>query len=260
MPSNSAVTVIVFIPGSPVAEEMIGANVTFRCFNQECISGNTFSDGTGAIRLRSFLPEGCSNPTIEVEKDGFLPASMIAREELVELTMTKLQRMNYTVELYPYCEKVDANDPFIVKDCTGFKRRWLDEQVHSTFTKDMHATISVSMRDQTFDQFLTYPVDFEDSFATDEQQEIDFVWGDARYDIDILIMKGNTPIGGYHAENILITYDEVAGMNNVLFKAVEYRPRPVEDYQQAGMFMFLYERGQRNDIPYAQELRPVFNP
>jgi len=56
-----------------------------------------------------------------------------------------------------------------------------------------------------------------------------------------------------------ISYDEIAGATNTVFHVVEYRPLPVEDYQQAGMFIFLYERGKYLDgTPYFEALRPTF--
>ncbi len=247
-----------FVAGSPVAEELENANITYRCLNKECALGQTYSDGTGTIRLQAYLPEGCSNPLIIANKEGYLPGEAHARKELVEIMMTKLQRMNYTILVHPYYEQVDQTNPTIARG-----QLWLEPQAYTKFPRGMYATVSVSLRgNTTYDQYLVYPPGASTgTYEFAGTNEVDFVWGDARYDIDIMLYKGSMPVGGYHAENLQITYDEIAGNNNVIFNAIEYRPLPEKGYQQAGMFVFLYERGTYPDgRPYWQALKPTFTP
>jgi hypothetical protein len=257
-----------FEEGSPVAVELENANITYRCVTEECILGQTYSDGTGAIRLTAYLPEGCANPTIIANKEGYIPGEAHATQEMVDIQLTKLQRMKYTIMVHPYYEDVNKDNP---GKATG--QKWLEEQSYTKFTKTMHATVSITLRNMTYDQFKTYPASGE-AFTSQQQgayelaalenvttDEVDFVYGDAQYDIDLMLFKGDTPVGGYHAENMTISYDEIAGNNNVIFHVIEYRPLPEQGYQQAGMFMFLYERGKYSDgTPYAQALRPTFTP
>jgi hypothetical protein len=249
--------------GGPTAEELPNANITYRCLHKECLLGSTYSDGTGAIRLSAYLPEGCSNPLILANKEGYLQGQEHATG-LTEIYMTKLQKMNYTITIHPYYEEVDKTNPFKVQ-----AEQWLMGQEYETFTKTMHATVAISLRDQVFDQYKTYPANAE-AYRTGtetgladikdlELDEIQLVESDASYDIDIMLFKGNTIVGGYHAENITITYEEIAGAQTANFHIVEYRPLPEQSHQQAGMFTFLYERGKYEDgSAYQEALRPTF--
>ncbi len=249
------VRAIGFEEGSITAEELDAANVTFKCVNQECNLGQTYSDGSGAIRLTAYLPEGCANPTIQASKQGYLPGEKQRDKELMEIMLTKLKSVNYSIQVHPYYEEPNKENP-----TKATNKQWLDSQTYSTFTKTMHATISLSIRDQNHDQYKEYPQEY--STGTYDVQvpstEIDFVWGDAQYDIDILLFKGDTPVGGYHAQNITIKYEDIAGANEAVFHVIEYRPLPTEEYQQAGMFFFLYERGEKEGQSYATALRPTF--
>lgn len=257
-----------FVEGGIVAEELDGANITYSCFNQDCLLGETYSDGTGAIRLTSYRPEGCSNPTVTAKKEGYLEGQAQITQGVTEITLTKLQRLPYRIVIHPYYEEVDRNNP-----TKADKEQWLTAQTYDRFTRDMHATVSISLRgEQAYDQYKLYPAsgeplallqeeEYELSEIEDvEKDEVDFIWGDANYDIDILLFKGDTPIGGYHTENISIKYRDIASANNAIFHVVEYRPRPQQDWEQAGMFVFLYDRGKYTDgtTPYWTALKPTF--
>ncbi len=241
-----------FTEGGIVQEELEEANITYRCFNQECNLGSTYSDGTGAIRLAAYLPEGCGNPLFIASKDGYLTAQSHLKEGITEIPMTKLHKMNYTILVHPYYEDVDKKDP-----TKATNQQWLDGQTYTTFTKTMHATITITARNTTFEQYKTYPATIGDYASS---QEVEFIEGQAQYDIDVLLFKGNIAVGGYHAENLTITYDELAGNKNAIFHAIEYRPLPETAEQQAGMYMFLYERGNYNNIPYWQKFKPTYTP
>jgi len=223
-----------FVEGGIVAEELDDANITYTCLNKECLLGKTYSDGSGIIRLNSYLPEGCANPLLTAQKEGYLPAKKYVDKDYVELMMTKLKRMPYKIEVHPY----DSIN----------KRSMAD--VYSKLPKTMHATVTISLRNQSFDQYKSYPANgtqFQAEGTTDlsdisdvTKDEIDFVYDDAQYDIDILLFKGNTVVGGYHRENITISYEDVASASAVTFKVFEWRPLP-EGEKQAQMFLYLYE-------------------
>ena len=246
-----------FVEGGMFAEELEDANITYRCVNQECKLGKTYSDGSGSIRLSAYLPQGCANPTIIAAKEGYLPGQANAHKKQVDITLTKLQHMNYTVRVHPYHEVADKANPSVTKDI-----KWYPTPPYSKFTKTMHATLSIALHNGTFDQYKVYPANSSamGEFAdADTKNDVDFVWGSAQYDIDLMLFKGDTPVGGYHAENLTIAYDDVAGKNNAVFNVIEYVPLPLTAEQQAGMFLFLYERGTDTDgNPYAETLRPTF--
>ena len=244
-----------FTEGGIVAEELEGANITYRCLNQECILGNTYSDGTGAIRLTAYLPEGCSNPLFTAKKEGYIEGQKHLQKDITEITLTKLQKMNYTIIIHPYYEEVDRKDP-----TKATNQQWLDAQTYNKFTKTMHATIAITPKNTSLEEFKMYPANSTSEEYSAENEYVEFIYGNAQYDIDILLFKGDTPVGGYHAENLTIKYDELVGKKNAIFHVVEYRPLPETSEQQAGMFLFLYERGKYQEQPYWQKLKPTFTP
>ncbi|RMD57751.1 hypothetical protein D6825_03080 [Candidatus Woesearchaeota archaeon] len=246
------IRVLGFVEDSPVAEELEGANITYSCLSQVCNLGQTYSDGSGAIRLNTYLPEGCTNPFIEVSKEGYISKRVQLLEDTAEVTLTKLKPMTYSIQVYPYYEEVSKTNPL-----SADNEQWLEGQEYTKFSKNTHATIAVSLRGEPYDQFLIYPP-AQDLTLEETADKINFVLGDAQYDIDIILYKGDTPVGGYHAENMTITTDEVLGADHAILKAVEYRPLPAEDFQKAGMFTFLYERGKKDDKPYWTALKPAF--
>lgn len=250
-----------FVEGGFAAEELEGVNITYRCLNQECMLGKTYSDGTGAIRLAALLPQSCSNPLIIAQKEGYLPGRKHVSQELVEILMTKLKRLNYTIKVHPYYPSKD--NPL-----------WLGDQSYTKFSPNEHATVSISIRGQTYDQYKDYPANataligdrsrlkaFDLANIEDvEKDELDFVWGDAQYDIDILLFKGDVPVGGYHAENMTIYFEEdIVNANKVTLHAVEWRGALDKDFDPTNMFLFLYETGKYADgRRYEEALRPTF--
>lgn len=257
-----------FVEGSPVAEELEDVNITYQCLTQVCALGKTMSDGTGMIRLYTYRPEGCNSPMITAQKEGYLPAVKQATAETVDIFMTKLQRMNYTIMVHPYYEEASKNDPL-----TARNQQWLEAQTYTRLPKTMHATLSLSLRNGTLDQYKIYPANAtqfamqpEEASAVEgvERDELDLIYGDAQYDLDIILFKGDNPAGGYHAENITISYDDIATNNNMIFHVMEYRPTPdcnkKGDPGCAGMFMFLFERGKYDGEPYWKALMPTFTP
>lgn len=241
-----------FVPDSPVAVELSDVNITYRCLSMECALGQTFGDGSGNIRLFTYLPEGCANPTIAAHHEGYLPNSATALEERVDITLTPLKTLNYSFQVVPYQEYVDKENPTRV-----ISSEWLDAQSYTRLPRGMHATVLLSAHDFDLEQYK----DFDPSITDDPgMNQLDFILDDADYNLDIILMKDNLPVGGYHAENITIRYDDIVNSNNVLFRIVEYRPLPKEDFQQAGMFFFLYEKGKKNDQPYTIDLEPLLSP
>jgi len=213
--------------------------------NQQCILGETYNDGSGAIRLQTLLPEGCLNPKITASKPGYLPASSQITQQPLEIFLTALQKMNYTIMVHPYNSHLDL---------------WQEDQTYTKFSKNQHASLSISLRTEPFDQYKEYPANFSATAEEEvERDEVEFVAGDAQYDIDILLLKGDLIVGGYHARNLTITYDELVGRNHAVFHVVEWRPTPVEEEQESKMFMFMYETGKYLDNrPYWKALKPEF--
>ena len=75
---------------------------------------------------------------------------------------------------------------------------------------------------------------------------------DGTYDVDIILSKYDDYAGGYQNNNLTITYDELVGMNKMVFHVFEYLPVPVTEEQQMNMFTYL------SNQEYKEELRPTF--
>lgn len=241
-----------FVEGGFTAEELADVNITYSCGPQACVLGKTYSDGSGAIRLQTLLPEGCANPGITGTKDGYLSDTKFALTNRVDLQLTRLKPMNITIQIVPYYEVVNPQNPM-----SASQQRWLEEQTTSRFTQSMKATVAISSTNKNYDQYLMYPLSKDEKDAG-LGGNINLIYDTAQYDIDVILFQGDTPIGGYHAENITISYDEIAATNNMILNVVEYRPKPTQPYQEAGMFIFLYERGEKDGQPYYLALKPTF--
>jgi len=240
-----------FPEGSSTIQNLEDANITYRCMNQECALGHTQSDGAGDIHLSTFLPEGCGNPTVTAQKEGYLTARAQA-EDATEIFMPRVKTFTYSLVIHPYYEEVNKNNPFAAQN-----KQWLENQVYTTFTKTMHATVSLTARNETFEQLQEYGW----SELPNGSNTIGLIAQDTAYDLDITLFKGANPVGGYHAENLTIPYEKIASSNKLTFHVVEYRPLPIQGYEQAGMFSFLFERGMYSDgAPYAKALKPTFTP
>ncbi len=233
-----------FVEGGLIAEDLEDTNITYTCVSQECLLGKTISDGSGIIRLNTYLPEGCANPLLTAKKEGYLPGKKYGTGAL-DIMMTKLKRLPYTITIHPY---------------DSINKRWLAD-IYNRLPKTMHATVAISLRNESFDQYKSYPasaVQFQAEGSTElsnisdvERDEVEFVYDDAAYDIDIMLFKGDTVVGGYHAENVTIPYDSIAGASAVNFNVFEWRPLPETGEDQAKMFMSLYEEKH-------EELAPQF--
>lgn len=222
-----------FVEGSPFAEELDGVNISYRCLNFGCNLGNTFSDGSGHVRLNTFLPYGCSNPLIIADKEGYLPNQMYVDEGINELNLKMLRSYNVSILKYPY------------QDPPGV---WKLNQV-SSLKPSQRAIISISLRNGTFDQVLT--------LEHNSSESLEFVYGEENYDINVLLMRNDDIIGGYHAENLTIGYNDFKENDEVVLNVVEWLPYPSGDAQR-DLFSFLYDNGKFDGVPYQEELRPVF--
>lgn len=219
-----------FVEDSPVAEELAGVNITYHCLNQYCDLGETYSDGSGNVRLNTYLPYGCSNPRVTAEKPGYVPVSRFVKPGVNELEMTMLKELDVVPRIYPY------------QDPPG---TWQLAQVREYLTDTQELTVRISIRDEAYDQ----------TFQLVNDSAVELVYGDARYDIDAILTQAGQVVGGYHAENITIEYDDFAGSDTMVLNVVEFRPMK-ED--RADMYMFLYENGMMGDESYKFALRPDF--
>lgn len=219
------------VEGVPVLMELPDAEVTYRCFDQECELGTTGA-GEGIYQLLTYLPRGCANPFITARKEGYLPATAQLSGDRLDLRLPKLQDMKLKFVVHPYHGPTKAwGTPKPLKD---------NEQV----------SLHISLVNKTFDQFISFP-------TTNETLQL--VQETAHYDIDAMLFlrRGKeastfTEIGGYSAAKLKIPYDAIAGKTTAVIHVVEYLPSPITDEQKLNMITYLMEGD------YRDALQPTF--
>jgi hypothetical protein len=212
------------VEGVPVLMELPDAQVNYACFNQECELGTTRDSG-GAYKLETYLPRGCTNPFITATKDGYLPATAQLRGSRLDLKMTKLQDLNLSYVVHPYESRTKTwGTPRALK---------ANERV----------SLSVSMVNRTFDQFLGFPT---------TNTTLELAQDTASYDIDAMLFLNDNQIGGYSAQTLKIPYEAVAGKTQATINLVEFLPSAVTDEQKLNMIAFIDEGD------YRDALQPTF--
>lgn len=201
-----------FVEEMPLATELPDANITYTCFNQYCDFGTTKAD-EGYYRLRTTLPQGCNNPIIKAEKEGYLSAQGVLTGDKLELLLTKLKKMNVAIKIHTY------NIP---------EKKYIETT--ETLLPNQKISLHIFLRNSTFDQYKEYPTD----------KEIEIVDGNASYDIDALLTSNDALVGGYFAEAVNFTYADIADKNTLILHIVELRPHPTTQKQQGEASQFLY--------------------
>lgn len=204
----------------PVLMELPDAEVTYKCFDQECELGTT-GDSGGAYRLETYLPRGCTNPFITITKDGYLPATAQLLTDRLDLKMTKLQDMNLTFVVHPYESRS--------KTWGAIRPLKPNERV----------SLSVSLVNKTFDQFIGFP-------TTNETLQL--LQDTAHYDIDAMLFLRDSQIGGYSVQKLRLPYDAVAGKTRATINLVEFLPTSVTDDQKLKMIAYIDEGDYRNAL------------
>lgn len=212
------------VPGAMFATELEGANITYECFDRYCELGQTKAD-SGIYRLRTPLPTGCINPFITAEKPGYLAARKQMTEDTIQIPMQKLKTMNYEIMIHAY----DSSTGTYSATRTELKD-----------TEQLSIVLGINGTD--YYQYKTY----------EKGDTIDLADGTAQYEINIILSRRDSLIGGYSRDKLKITYDELAGKNTIIFHIFEYVPVPMNDKGRAELANYLYE-GQ-----YDAVLKPTF--
>jgi hypothetical protein len=211
-------------PGAMFATELEGANITYTCFNRYCDLGKTIGD-SGIYRLRTSLPTGCVNPFITAAKKGYLTSTKQMTEDTVEIPLKKLKTMNYEIVVHKYNSNAEQY-----------------EETRTKLKDTEQIAIVFGIKDTDYYQYKRYF----------EGDTIDLVDGTAEYEIDIMLTRVNSLVGGYSREKVKIDYNELAGKDTIVFHVFDYYPLPLKDEGRAHLANYLYE-GE-----YDLVLKPTF--
>lgn len=230
--------------------ELEGTNITYSCFAQECALGKTKADAAG-YRLYTYLPQGCTNPFITAQHDGYLESTRQMTGGKLEIPLKKLKKLAYSVVKHDY---------------------GIDGQLGSAQQIETHEipVISLSMIGENYDQFPTQPrlewTTSQDSikfiehasrtYGSVPKPQPSFLFlseQDQQYELSIILTDSfGREIGGYFNENLTITGNEIRNADSVVLHVIKYVPAPVDDKDKVAMYTYLYEGD------YKQKLKPVF--
>ena len=211
-------------PEAMIARELEGANITYECFDRYCELGKTKAD-QGIYRLKTALPTGCENPFITAKKQGYLPETKQLTKDMLEISLKKLKTMKYEIIIHEYDSKTQT-----YKD------------TRTELKKTEQASFFISTNSTKHYQYKTYT----------PEDTIELVEENAIYDIEILLTRGDTLIGGYSQEKVKINYEDIKDKNTIVFHLFEYIPIPFSDADKAKTASHLYQES------YASILKPTF--
>jgi len=212
-----------FAEGAPPGD-IKEVTINYRCFRQSCILGETDAV-RGVYRLVTPLPEGCTNPLIIAEKDGYLKDQKFLTDKYMTLNLIKLKNFTYEVVKHGY----NANTERLATE---------EDSLETTEFKDEKAVIILKLKgDRKHNQYKAFP-------SNDTMQLVDDT---ATYDIAIYYLVRDKLVGGYKAEELELTYNEISQGDHIVFHVFDYMQRDDE------LGMYTYLQGQT----YKDALKPT---
>ncbi len=109
--------------------------------------------------------------------------------------------------------------------------------------REENVTLSFSILGRDHDQFVFYP---------SSEAYVDVIDGDGNYELNAMLTRRDTLIGGYRSSNLSITYDQIKGHDTLQLHVFEYEPIPLEETQQEDMMLYLIGES------YNPALQPTF--
>jgi hypothetical protein len=203
--------------------ELNNVNISLQCFKYYCPLGLTKPD-SGSYRLRTSLPESCSNPFIIAEKEGYLKSKKQLDSDKFQIEITKLKELDYEVVFHRYNSIggiIEGAEP-------------LEEDM----------TASVQILNDDISQYKQYPVD------SSNVDKVEIIEGDAEYDIQVILNQGDEYIGGYYGKVKLNALD-VANADKIVFHSIKYVPMPYTQEEKLKMVSYILN-GE-----YKEQLKPV---
>jgi len=212
--------------------ELKAVNISYSCHKFICPLGATKPD-QGAYRLRTMLPASCSYGYLVAEKQGYLKNELQVLDETdIDIPLKKLKTLDLDV----------------------VKHRSFGEEIAEARDIAGHEEVLIHMQSKDKPDYIIYKT-YQNKELLDSSEKIELIDSDSSYDINILMVDtvDDILIGGYNAENITISYNEMAGKNKITFHVIEYLPKPFSKEEQYSMIMYL-----ENNQEYKSALKPTF--
>jgi len=217
------------IDGSGMNVELADANITFQCLTKECLLGKTQADEQG-YRLFTLLPQGCKNPLITVQHEGYLPATRQLTGDRLDIPVKKVRALPVT----------------IVKHTYGVDGLFSQGEPLEKFEK---VAISLIVKGEDDDQYLDMG-SIPDGVA---HPTLSFVEGDQSYDLTAYLRDDfGTMYGGYYNANLTISGSEIRNAQGIAIHVFRYTPTPTSEEDKQKMTTILF------DGNYKEEYKPAF--
>lgn len=205
--------------------EVKGANISYNCIRFICDLGKTGADD-GVYKLVTQLPSGCDNGYIEVEKSGYAFKRMqLLDEDSITVPIDKLKTVKVKVEKYL------SSAP--------------------TFPLELRSTEQAMISVEDNESFADYVVVSRD---LEEEPTLDLFEEGGEYFLNIFLMDedGNDIKGGY-IYNWSVSFNDLLGVDEVLFKIYEQEQSPESDEES---FEFITQLTENTTIQ--ETYKPVF--
>ncbi len=174
-------------------------NVTYECFGRICNLGSTDSDGSGNYQLSAYMPSACSNPTITLEKEGYLPVSeqLDSDQKELFLPMQEIKSMNLKVVKQKYF--ADRKEEF----------RWGPVE-----DLGKNNNVTIALHHPEYSRYINYP----------REKTIDIAEGTHTYEIEAYLTTFGRLRGGYVNPEWKIKGSEIEGKDTIKLTVAEYYP------------------------------------
>lgn len=217
-----------FVEDAPIAVDLADVNISIKCLFEECVLGKTRNIG-GIYRWKERLPQGCANPMIIASKEGYLSTQKQLTSQFLDLTLTKLKPMKFSVVKHIYNSA--------------------DKQLSDAMPLEKNERVSISLFLRNHSETILKDFPSNDT-------SINVPYASYSYDLNIVMHDafGNV-IGGFNVENLNISYSEVADKSEVVFHVAHYVPLPKTREERFDFTDVVYGNKLTNKL---DKLKPSF--
>lgn len=206
-------------------EEQRDVNVTFTCMNTySCDLGQTGPDA-GVYRIRTRLPTFCMPGTIRLDKQGYLPVEeQVGERNRNDIYMIPLKNVPFKV-----MKRQSVND-----DLAGEIDLAPGEAAYVFMTTKQHPEYMIYRKYNISEAVPENPETPELLRTIEVPVDEDIV-----YDVNIILVNEDEDLIGGYFGNWTPSLDDIQDGNQVIFRAMEKRPRPITDRSQGNMIIGL---------------------
>ncbi|MBW2999974.1 hypothetical protein KY339_04840 [Candidatus Woesearchaeota archaeon] len=227
----------IYVKDAVELHDIAGANVTFNCMDVYfCELGKTGFDA-GVTRLRTNLPSFCRPGSIEAEKEGYLKSIISADEDILDLYLSPLKRLDFDVM------KRRLTGSFLVEE------QELDEGEQVAIRIFVQEDDRDYLRKEEYGMMRLYPYNETDP---EELKTVDLISEETLYGLELFLLDNEDNIIGGFKGNWTLRRADLENKNKVTFRVMEKIPKPTSPDKIDDFLIFL-----STNTSYNQQLVPV---